>query len=164
MTDREHAGIVAAVWSGALVLAGVPTIAIVATAMEAALSTASVPRPAWVQVLLGVVAVAIGLQVATELARVRLHGFQELHRGSGARTLGRHAILLVPAVGFLWYMGAIVFVEVAAEVEGLTDPVGVVAFGLLAPVFGFVVVRIGRSFLAGREAGLTSRRAVQDAE
>lgn len=164
MTDREHTAIVAAVWFGAFVLVGVPTMAIVATVLSAAGSTAPVPRSAGLQLLLGVVAVAIGLQVATEIARVRLHGFESLHRGSSARTFGRHAILLVPAVGFLWYMGAIVFVEITAEVEGLTDPVGVVAFGLLAAVFGFVVVRIGRSFLAGREAGLTSRRAVQDAE
>ncbi|WP_248516044.1 hypothetical protein [Salinarchaeum laminariae] len=164
MTDREQYATTAAVWVGSLVLVGVPTMAVVGRSANAVLSRASVPRPPVLLLAVGVLSIAVGLTVATELTRVRLHGFASLHRGSIARTIGRHTVLLVPAVAFLWYAGVTVFSEIAAEVGGSASPAGAVGFGGVALTFVYVAYRCVRAFVDGRREGRTTGRTAGDAE
>lgn len=156
MTEREHYGITAAVWVGSLVLVGVPTMALVSTVIGAVFSATTLPQSPVVQLGIGILAVAVGLTVTTELTRVRLHGFNEFHRGSPARSLLRHAILAVPVVFVVGYLGYLV-VTVAVHVRDRGgDWFVLVAFGATFATFVFLVVRIVQSFRVGRTEGAGS--------
>ncbi len=79
------------------------------------------------------IALLVGLKTAIEAARVRLHGFGELHRGSNVRRLGRHALLAVPVVGGVVVVTAFVQRVIAFEFAqggGMTDPTVMIAAAL----------------------------------
>jgi len=149
MVERERYGITVAVFAGALVLVALPTAALLAGSLDAILRAVGIARPPPLQLVVGLLSISFGLKVATELTRVRLHGFAELHRGSPRRVLARHAMLAVPALVVIGYLG---FLVVALAMEASRDANGLVVALFVATVVFFAVLVRGtlQAVLAGR--------------
>lgn len=142
--------VTAAVVFGALVLFVPLTYAVVvgavATLADLVVAGAALPGVFWAAV--HAFAIVVGYVTAMEIARVRLHGFAELHRGTPRRRLGRHGVLatvvlsaIVSAIGLL----------AAATRWGLAND-SVVMLGLVAAVaiaLAWALVRTGNALFEG---------------
>lgn len=162
MSDRESYAITAAVWLGSLVVVGGPTFAVTSAALGAVTDPLTGPETPGIAVLglllvTFLVPLAISLSAASETVRVRLHGWDELQRGSVRRRVLRHAVLAVPALAVLLFLGA---TAVEITTDGFEDHVATSLTVLALLGFGLVLilVRSARAFLAGREAGAESGR------
>lgn len=109
----------------------------------------------WTRVGAIVIGGAVGLKVSLEAARVWLHGWPTLLRGTGGQRLIRHAILLLPVV-------AVGVMTSLVVLGGVTDPgvrerpwilVLVVAVGIC---IAWVLLRTFSAYREGR------RRAIDD--
>lgn len=93
-------------------------------------------------------AVGCGYVTAMEIARVRLHGFDELHRGSRPRRIARHAVLATVSLA-----AGVALADLLTE--GVTVGIGngqpVVAAGAAASLvaLAWVAVRSLRAFRGG---------------
>lgn len=158
MTERESRAVTTAVWVGSLVLVGGPAAALVWSGASFGLSLLPVRvGDPWLGIAGGVVALAIGLVTATEVAFVRLHGWAVLQRGTLRRRLLRHGVLAIPSLVLLAS-----FVRIAAELfvyAPAGSAVGVLAALATTVVVLFVLVRVARAFLAGRREALDSGEA-----
>ncbi|MFC4987128.1 hypothetical protein [Saliphagus infecundisoli] len=142
---RKYA-ITAAVLAGSLVL----FVPLTVTALLGALETIGElfglePATGGAVTLL---AVALGYVTAMEIARVRLHGFDELDRGSWPRRIARHAVLAAVSLA-----AGVVLADLL--VEGVAVGIGngqpVVAAGAAASLvaLAWVTVRSLRAFRGG---------------
>lgn len=93
-------------------------------------------------------AAGLGYVTAMEIARVRLHGIGELHRGSGPRRIARHAVLATVALA-----GFVALANLLAEgvAVGLGNGQPAVAAGSVAclAALAWVAVRSLRAFRGG---------------
>lgn len=94
------------------------------------------------------VALAFAYVTAMEIARIELHGFEELHRGTRVRRLARHGVLatVTAAAGV-----ALVELLVSGVVVGIETGQTVVAIGSVASLvaLAWVAVRSMRAFGGG---------------
>lgn len=155
MSERESHAVTAAVWIGSLVVVGGPTASLVGGA--AMLGLDALPLAVddrWIEAASALAGLAIGLVTATEVAYVRVHGWDVLQRGTRRRRLLRHGVLAIPALVLLAVLAATTLAMV--RFLSVDSPAGVAVALASALVFGFVLLRVVRAFLAGRRAALDS--------
>ena len=143
----------AVVWICAFAFLGLPTAYVVGAAIAGAFALAGVELASWFGIAAALLALLVGVKAADEATRVRLHGWQELHRGSFARVVVRHALLAVPAVVLLAFLVATA-VGLGTSLREIGSPLGLALFAAVVGSIAFVAVRTVRSFLEGRREAL----------
>lgn len=98
-----------------------------------------------VRLFMGVLIVAFAYVTAMEIARVQLHGVEELRRGTRVRNLSRHGVLVLVVVAAIV---SLVEFFLDALTVGIENGQLVVAIGSAASLvaLGWVVVRSLKSF------------------
>jgi hypothetical protein len=94
------------------------------------------------------VALIVAFVVAGEVASVRLHGFDALHRGPLPRRVARHLALAVVVVAGFVVAGAVTFGIFGFALEEGRTLYAVLAAALAVVLF-VVLVRSGRAFVDG---------------
>ncbi|MDG5760507.1 hypothetical protein QA600_14300 [Natronococcus sp. A-GB1] len=149
-TDRRSLVVPSLVYLGAAVLIGIPAVAASMTVLSfvvgRVLELAGIHQlPPVGGLLLVVVSIAIGLQIAIEVAAVQLGGLEALGRGSPRVALVRY--LLFTAFAFA-ALAAATWAGLSAVLDGFGW--GIVALGLLVGGAGVVVLyRSSRVLVAG---------------
>ncbi|WP_217641990.1 hypothetical protein [Halostagnicola kamekurae] len=93
-------------------------------------------------------ALGFGYVTAMEICRVRLHGFDQLHRGTRPRRLARHGVLGVVSVAAAIALGRILLDAISVGfANGDPEIIGLGVAGLLA--LSWVGVRSLSAFRAG---------------
>lgn len=93
-------------------------------------------------------ALGFGYVTAMEICRVRLHGFDQLHRGTRPRRLARHGVLGAVAVAAAIALGRILLDAISVGfANGDPEIIGLGVAGLLA--LSWVGVRSLSAFRAG---------------
>lgn len=146
-TSRQSYAVSSAVALGALLLFGPLTYVMVVHAAEilGIIAGGSVPFTGTLGLVVSVSAILIALTVVTEITRVRLHGVEVLSRGTSARRLARHILLVVPIMAAL-----VVAIEFIYEMFywGLARE-SVVILGMVAAVvlaLSIVMIRSSTAF------------------
>lgn len=103
--NPRRLAIATAVYLGAIVLVGLPSLLLFYSVGGAVLTAIGgeqlVDHPLWV--LHVAVSILVGLQLAVEAAALQLHGVSALWRGSTWATIARHLLISVVALlGLLW--------------------------------------------------------------
>ncbi|ELY53795.1 hypothetical protein C491_20841 [Natronococcus amylolyticus DSM 10524] len=155
-TKRRSLMIPSLVYLGAAVLVGIPAMAASMTVLSfvvgRVLELAGIHQlPPVGGLLLVVASIAIGLQIAVEIAAVQLGGLEALERGSPRVALVRYALFTAFAFAAL---AAATWAGLSAALGGFGW--GVVALGLLVGGAGVVVLYRGSRVLV---AGFRRSRA-----
>lgn len=150
-SSLRRLAVTTAVYLGALFLFGPLTFVLLTRTIETVAGIVGIdtPFPGIVSVVVVVGAIAIALEVVSEIAAVQLHGVAALRRGSPRRQFGRN--LLLATVAFVAGLAVIEFAFETLQWGIVRGQVVITGLSLvLVAGLAWIFVRAVRSYRLGR--------------
>lgn len=151
MADRQSYARTTAVAVGSLLLFGVVSYLVVVFGAIAVLPLLLAPTPLAdaAGLLAHLLAIGVAVKISLEAARVWLHGWSELLRGTRSQRRVRHAILLLPAL-LAGSLAVLVVVGGITDASARETPVLLVVVGAVGAAVTWVLARSVAAYREGR--------------
>ena len=148
MPSRRDYATTAAVFTGAMILFGPLTFALLVGAVSILTDVVGISLGDIVQNVVQIAAVLVGVEVVTAVAGVQLGGFETLQQGSRPRRLLRHGLVGLSAAA-AGVVAVAFFVDVVQWSLANGRQSYVAMAGLVAVAIVWATVRTARAFQAG---------------